>query len=66
MRPAEGWGTDWQGNEVLEGDDVVFDPNTDEAIQRNDLELYLKQRYGFEFVSEEEVTECSAWKSSAK
>ncbi len=49
MPKSTHWGTDWQGNEVLTGDNIVHDPQLDEVIVQQDLVEYLKEKYGFEF-----------------
>ncbi|MEK3887483.1 YqaI family protein [Bacillus sp. FSL K6-3431] len=41
-------GSDWKGNEVLKGDEVIHDPGLDEIIMKEDLVDYLKEKYGFE------------------
>lgn len=40
-------GTDWQGSEVLAGDEVLHDPQLNEVIMKEDLVDYLKDKYGF-------------------
>lgn len=43
------WGSDYNGNEIMHGDNIVFDPNTDEVILEEDLQEYLVNRLGFQF-----------------
>ncbi|MBM4762740.1 hypothetical protein [Bacillus sp. B15-48] len=43
----EHWGNDVFDDEILEGDDVVFDGG--EVILRSNLEEYLSEMYGFKF-----------------
>ena len=47
-------GTDWQGNEIFEGDSIVFDPNTGESIPEDTLEDYLVERLGFVYKTAEQ------------
>lgn len=47
------WGSDWQGNEILHGDEIIHDPQLDEIIMKEDLLDYLIKKYGFkEIVAE--------------
>lgn len=39
---------DWQGVEVLKGDEVIHDPGMDELVQIDNVLEYVKKKYGFE------------------
>ncbi|RWR06710.1 hypothetical protein QNH23_06260 [Siminovitchia fortis] len=52
-KQSKHWGSDWRGNEVLEGDQIVHDPQLDEVFLMGDLFKYLKEKYGFEFMKAE-------------
>lgn len=50
----EHWGSDYKGNEVLTGDEIVIDPANDEVVRISghidqDLKDYLVEKLGFEF-----------------
>ncbi|HHY74067.1 MAG TPA: hypothetical protein GX497_12775 [Bacillus bacterium] len=49
----EHFGTDYFGDEVLEGDDYIEDTNTDEIILKDNLEKYLEEVYDFKFQTAE-------------
>ncbi|WP_110928390.1 YqaI family protein [Bacillus massiliglaciei] len=42
-------GTDYFGNEILEGDSIVLDPENGEAVPEDRLEDYLIEAKGFIF-----------------
>lgn len=45
----EHWGVDYFGNEILEGDSVVIDPENGEVVLEKHLEDYLIEVKGFQF-----------------
>lgn len=46
-------GTDYFGTEILMGDEIVTDNNTNEVVLKDDLEKYLTEVYGFKFSTAE-------------
>lgn len=46
---SEHYGTDFFGDEVLVGDDIVIDPETGEMFPQDRLEDYLIEAKGFLF-----------------
>lgn len=50
LNQPEHFGTDIHGNEVLTGDSIVLLPNG-EMVQENDLDDYLIEHLGFQFIT---------------
>lgn len=49
VKQPEHNGIDYFGDEILQGDEVVFDPENDEVILKCNLEKYLEKMFGFDF-----------------
>jgi Hypothetical protein Yqai len=46
---TEHCGTDFFGDEILEGDEVIEDQEAGELVLKENLEKYLNEEYGFKF-----------------
>lgn len=50
MSKCAHWGSDFKGNEVLEGDSFLLDPANDEVVQVSDVIEYLTKHRGFQLI----------------
>lgn len=46
-------GSDYFGDEILVGDEIVTDPNTREVVLKENIVQYLKVVYAFQFITAE-------------